>query len=205
MTCTFSFSFLFQLRWNLANFFLLLSTRQIHLKFYKLKCHWTRITWLEKSCCISGLDNDCHIKRNGFNKYFEVMVCQIYTGNSCKSVKNKDMGWRAYKSFQEYPYGIESDLNPIFLMAISVRRLQWNSPRIRWLPSGTFCRSSYSTFNSRITEKHKKMKGIAHVTIDVLRCRDDVLYMYHKSQILPWKKYHHDLGGMTLYNINLAY
>lgn len=59
-------------------------------------------------------------------KYFESVVCQIYTRNSHKSVKNHGVVWYNVlaNSFQEYTNGVERNLNPRFRMAISVRRFE---------------------------------------------------------------------------------
>lgn len=81
-------------------------------------------------------------RRSMISKYqrkcFEGMAFQTHAINSYNSVKNTDVWSRTCTNFHTHPNFVEKDLNLRFLIVISVRGLQWSSPRTRLLPAGPF-------------------------------------------------------------------
>lgn len=59
---------------------------------------------------------------------FEGIALQTCAINSHKSVKDTDVGCVLTHPNQDYPNGVERNLNPRFLIVIPIRRFQGNFP-----------------------------------------------------------------------------
>lgn len=79
--------------------------------------------------------------------------------------------------FPEYPNVVKWDLNSEFSMAVSACRLQWNSPRIRWLPAASWKKQLLCL---KFSLYPCEMKVVTQVTMCGLKGREGALYKYRK-------------------------